>query len=125
MLNIFNKRFINDQKFEQIKSTQIANIPFLLEALVKHGINEKSSYSLRFYFYTNSDKKAKGLVAELGKLKYQLDTLSKNSRGEISVKGLSTPVEISKSVLEDWVKQMLNTGYKHDCEFDGFEVAVQ
>lgn len=125
MLNIFNKRFITQQKYDQLKKQQVEQLPALLEALAKHGIKNSESHRLRFYFYTNSEKKSSDLISKLKNLGYETDPAGKNDRGEFSIKGISTLIKINKTTLEKWTLQMLEIGFKNDCEFDGFEVAAK
>ena len=37
-----------------------------------------------------------------------------------SITGWTTPLEMSANLVLDWVDQMCNLGFEHDCEFDGW-----
>lgn len=76
---------------------------------------------LEFFFYTNTADKAERLATELAKLNYTLQSgISAADKRLFIVTGSTGKLIMTDEIVEQWVKQMCEIGYKHDCEFDGW-----
>lgn len=95
--------------------------PQILMQLRQHSISEAAQLSLEYFFYTNTDEKAKALAEELISLGYSAEYgPSAKDKSVFVITGWTTKIQLSQQVVEEWQNQMCDLGYKHDCEFDGW-----
>ena len=100
---------------------QVTMSPQTLEQLRGDGVTEETKLKLEVVFYANTNEKASGLLAELTALDYEVGSEpSAHDKKTLIVTGWSTPILMNTQELVSWTKDMCNSGYKHDCEFDGW-----
>ncbi len=92
-----------------------------LEQLRQAGVTEDKELKLEYFFYTNSNEKAKELANELAKLNYTVEhKLAVDSKTEFIITGWTTKMKMTEDVVKKWTKEMCELGYKNDCDFDGW-----
>ena len=116
-----NKEFIPEDTFEKILSNQETITPKVVEQLRNIGITEDKSLKLEFFFYTNTNDKAKELALELEKLNYEVyyDTSAANKKVFV-ITGWTTQMLMDNDIIVKWAEKMCEIGYTYDCEFDGW-----
>jgi regulator of RNase E activity RraB len=119
--NSARNTFVSKIDFTNNLKNQVEMAPLVLKHHRKEGVTENTELKLEFFFYTNSDEKAKKLADELAKLNYTAKyMLAVDSNTEFIITGWTTKIKMSDNVVKDWAKEMCELGYKYDCEFDGW-----
>ena len=115
------ERYISEEQHKENLAAQLETSPETMEQLRGMGIAEDRSVKLEYFFYTNSVDKAEKLSADLGGMGYNADVQNCDSPKKIRiVAGASAPVQMARDKILEWTETMCNTGFKHDCEFDGW-----
>jgi len=119
------KKFVTEKEYQKNLVRQLKWTPQTIAELRKNNVTENSELKLRYSFYTNSLYKAKSLAKELDKLNYKTE-FAKDSYNpkQFEITGWTTKIKIAEPVLLSWTKQMCQTGYKYDCDFDGWETKL-
>ena len=113
--------FVSEQAFADNLKKQVDMTPQTLNQLRQAGVTEDKELKLEYFFYTNSDEKAKKLADELAKLNYTVDhRLAVDSQTEFIITGWTTKMKMSEDVVKKWTKEMCELGYKYDCDYDGW-----
>jgi hypothetical protein len=116
-----SKQFVTAEKFEEIIACQPELAHATLETL-RH-LEEKPSAELRleFFFYTNSAGKAKEFCEYLRKKNYSAD-YEKTRKGKnlFSINGWTTKIPMKNETVIAWSKEMCESGFQYDCEFEGW-----
>lgn len=93
--------------------------------LRENGISEEKEISVEYFFYTNKEEKAKGLFEELMMLGYKGEIgLAPPDGKQFVITGWTTGMKTGIEPISGWIKEMCMTGYKHDCDFDGWGTNV-
>jgi regulator of RNase E activity RraB len=116
-----NSRFVTEDSFKNNLQKQVDMTPQTLEQLRQAGVTADKELKLEFFFYTNSDDKAKKLADELAKLNYSVEhRLAADSKTEFVITGWTTKMKMSEDVVKKWTKEMCELSYKFDCDYDGW-----
>lgn len=114
-------RFVTEQAFNDNLKKQLSMTPRTIAELRKDGVTDNKELKLEYFFYTNTDAKAKQLANELSQLSYSVDhRLAADSKIEYIITGWTTKMKIADEVVSKWTKEMCELGYKFDCDFDGW-----
>lgn len=115
------KPFVSESAYNSNKSTQTQLTPQTLGQLRKLNVDEERALKLEFFFYTDTAEKAQALTTDLSNLGYETsNSLSASNSKEYVITGWTTKILMTDSCVGEWVNQMCELGYKHDCEFDGW-----
>lgn len=115
------KKFVSEKDFKKNLAKQIEMTPMTIEQLRKIDVKENKELKLEFFFYTNTSEKASALESELKQLNYSVESkISASNKNEFIITGWTTKMAMADSIVVAWTSQMCETGYKHDCEFDGW-----
>ena len=117
-----NSKFISEEKHKSGKKNQLSMSKGTLKKLREYGINEKSKLKLEYFFYTDSEEKAKKLSNELqSKLGYSSQFgLAAKSNNAYIVTGWTKKIQMHSKTVEKWISDMCDLGFDHDSEFDGW-----
>lgn len=116
-----NNRYVTEESFKNNIQKQVDMTPQTLDRLRKAGVSADKELKLEFFFYTNSDDKAKKLADALAKLSYSVEhRLAAESKTEFVITGWTTKMKMSEDVVKKWTKEMCQLGYKFDCDYDGW-----
>lgn len=119
-------RFISEQQHKDNLSSQLATSPQTLEQLRGYGIAEDRLVKLEYFFYTNTVDKAGALSSELSGMGYNTEVQEPGSDKKVRiVAGSTAPIQMASEKVLEWTEAMCNTGYKHDCEFDGWGISPE
>lgn len=115
------KPFVSESAYNSNKSTQTQLTPQTLGQLRKLNVDEGRALKLEFFFYTDTAEKAQALTTDLSNLGYETsNSLSATNSKEYVITGWTTKILMTDSSVGEWVNQMCDLGFKHDCEFDGW-----
>lgn len=115
------KPFVSESAYSSNKVTQTRLTPQTMGQLRKLNVNGEHELKLEFFFYTNTQDKAQALTTDLSKLGYEAsNSLSVTNSKEYVITGWTTKILMTDSSVGEWVNQMCDLGFKHDCEFDGW-----
>jgi hypothetical protein len=114
------------EQHEENTNNQLTYTPETLAALLEHGVSKGKKLKLEYFFYTNTPEKADALADELEAQQYSVECgEAEGNKSLFVITGWSTPVAIDEASLLAWTKKMCETGFKHDCEFDGWGTNVE
>ena len=117
-------RFINEQRLKANLVQQAQGAPEILAQLRKMGVTSDKNLRVLFYFYTNSDSKAKVFDSKLIKLGYTAKPRpAATIKDQYVVTGWTTKIKMDSDAVIAWAKKMCELGYKFDCDFDGWETS--
>jgi regulator of RNase E activity RraB len=116
-----SRQFVSEKCFKSNLDRQIQMIPQILDQLRQLNVSATQELKLEFFFYTNTEDKARQLANEIAKLNYSVQYgISGGDRKLIVVNGWTTKKRMTNEVIENWTKQMCELGYMFDCDFDGW-----
>ena len=116
-----NNRYVTEEIFKNNIQKQVDMTSQTLDRLRKAGVSADKELKLEFFFFTNSDDKAKKLADALAKLSYSVEyRLAAESKTEFVITGWTTKMKMSEDVVKKWTKEMCQLGYKFDCDYDGW-----
>jgi len=124
ILNIFggdSSRFVGKEEHEKTLKKQVNMSPITLAKLREYGVTDEAELKLEYFFYTDTEDKAKDLAGALVKKGYT--SKAQPSAGDPSiyvVTGWSTKLRMSEDSVVNWTREMCLLGYSKDCDFDGW-----
>lgn len=124
MFGIFGNKpkvFISEEQHLNNLQSQLAMTPQTLEQLADHGVDENKELKLEYFFYTNTEEKAKNLGRALVETGYSCEY--GQSAGDDSIfviTGWTNPIEMEYDKVIEWTGAMCVADHRHDCEFDGW-----
>jgi tetratricopeptide (TPR) repeat protein len=113
------RRFLSEEKSKEILDKQLTMSYFTLKELSKHGVDHDSYLKLEFFFYSNTEEKAKLLYNDLLQIGYKVDMPHKSGK-QWCITGWTDRINMSEYSVLSWIKEMCLAGFKQDCEFDGW-----
>ena len=117
--------FVTEAAFEENLKRQLAMTPQTLAQLRKHGVGPSAARRLEYFFYSNSNDKASALAAELAARGWTVESRPSGGGSKTFViTGWTSPIVMGNDLVLRWTKEMVEQGYKHDCEFDGWGTSV-
>jgi hypothetical protein len=117
--------FVTQAAFEKNLRRQVAMTPQTLAQLRKHGVGPAAQRRLEYFFYSNSNDKASGLATELAARGWTVESRpSADASKTFVITGWTSPMVMGDDVVLQWTTDMVEQGYKHDCEFDGWGTNV-
>ena len=114
-------RYVPEHEYRRNLTTQTSLSPKTLQQLYQHGVHPDMQLSLEYFFYTDTGAKARGLAEALTNLGYDPEIgPSASDESTVLITGWSTALLMEEHVVVEWVTEMCNIGFEHDCEFDGW-----
>jgi len=118
-------RFVSEEEFEANLKSQMAMTPQTLGQLRAYDVTPEQRRRLEFFFYTDTLEKAAALAAELKDRAYEVDCRPSASNAEVQlITGSTSEMTMSDATVLNWTREMCILGFKHDCNFDGWETNV-
>jgi hypothetical protein len=120
------KKFITEKEYQVNLARQLKWAPQTIAELRKYNVTEDKELQIKYVFYTNTLYKARSLAKEFDKLHYKTK-FGKDSYNakRFEITGWTTKMKMAATILLNWTKQMCQTGYKFDCDFDGWETKLE
>jgi regulator of RNase E activity RraB len=116
-----NGQFVSETAFKSNREKQIQMTPQTLEQLRALNISREKELKLEYFFYTNSEIKAKQLATEIKKLNYSVEYgVTDDDKNLFIITGWTTKMKMADEVVKQWTEQMCELGYKYDSDFDGW-----
>lgn len=113
--------FVTEAAFQSNLDRQTAMTPETVQQLREYGVTPESELRLEYFFYTNTEAKARALAAELEAKEYSVEFgPSAADSAQIVITGWTTPLTMDTEGVVAWSAEMTRLGYKYDCEFDGW-----
>ena len=113
-------RFVNEAQLAENLSTQLQLSPVTLKQLRKFGVTAESRIKLQYFFATNTPEKAEALSVVLKRLGYEVEYGPSTVKKQQMVQGWTAPMLMTENVILAWTRKMCESGYVHDCAFDGW-----
>lgn len=114
-------RFYSRSDHEENVKRQVSMTPRTLEQLRGYGVTDSTELTLEYFFYTDTEEKAGGLVDDLRARGYLAAHRSAASHdATYVVTGWTTSLRMEEAVLVRWTEAMCELGYERDAEFDGW-----
>ena len=124
MFDYFKKKpgvFISDERHITNMQSQLEMTPQTMDQLYEHGVDESKKFKLEFFFYTNTEEKAKDLNGVLLEKGYQSKfDVSASDKKLYVVTGWTVPIQMNLDTVIEWTGEMCIAGHRADCEFDGW-----
>lgn len=99
-----------------------------IETLVRlrdSAVEEEDELKIDYFFYTNTLEKSQILAKEIQKLDYTIhNEVASNNKKLFVITGRTTEMKMMHETLRKWVAEMCELGYKHDCNFDHWKIAL-
>lgn len=109
--------------YEENLLGQLAALDDTLKMFQEHGIAPGDLSKLDFMYLAPDHASAQALGDELDDCAIEVGSVGWWSKSWVLV-GITQPIEISHSVLDGWLRRMVATGWRHQCEFDGFGASM-
>lgn len=117
-----NQKPVSEETSTSNYEKQIQITTQRINKLRKLNVTDDEQLKLEYFFYTDTLEKAAQLAAEMGKLKYAVSHgVSTGDKNLYIITGWTTRMKMSDEVVRKWINKMCETGYKYDCDFDGWE----
>ena len=114
-------RFVSEKEFEKNVAKQVAMSPQTLTQLRQYDVTEQTNLKLEYFFYTDTGDKASALAAVLTQKGYTAEHgPSAGGDKTFVVTGWTAPMTMDESTVVEWTRQMCQTGFDHDSDFDGW-----
>jgi hypothetical protein len=115
------KRYVTESALRENLSHQATMDTQTIAQLRKQGVTDTTKLKLEFFFYTDDEAKAQGLVKELQALEYQVECEPSSGDSRLFVvTGWTTPIQMGEEIVLEWTDKMCRLGFQHDCDFDGW-----
>jgi len=114
-------QFVAESAFLSNLDRQTAMTPENVQQLRQYGVTSESELKLEYFFYTNTEAKARALSAELEAKEYSVEFGSSAAdSAQFVITGWTTPITMDTESVVAWSAEMTRLGYEYDCEFDGW-----
>jgi len=118
-------RYVSETAYQRSLSSQTSMSPKTLQQLYAHGVSPEMQLPLEYFFYTDTTEKARRLVEALVDLGYDPECgASASDERTILITGWSPALLMEEYAVVEWVTDMCQVGFEHDCEFDGWGTNV-
>lgn len=95
----------------------------VLERIYNSNVSSESTLPIEFFFISNSGEKLKNLgIYLLSVYPDYYDFKVQPYDGQFELLGITDPIQMELSVINEWNKQMWDIGYEFDCKLDGWQV---
>lgn len=96
----------------------------LWEALAPHA-EAGAEFKLDFFFYADSRAGNAGLLLKLDEFGYRAKSERRGLLNRLwAVTGATPPMQLTRSIVDDWTRQMVDIAAACDAQFDGWGTAL-
>lgn len=119
------KQFVSEIDFIENRGKQSHAAIETLVRLRDSAVEEEDELKIDYFFYTDTLEKSQVLATEIKKLDYTIhNDVTSNNKKLFVISGRTTEMKMMHETLRKWVAEMCELGYKHDCNFDNWEIAL-
>ncbi len=120
------ERFLSERAHIQNRTELLKRMPRSLELLRERRLIKIEDYFTKFTYVTDKRFKAQALVESLQAQGHQAKFIpDEKDAGKNYVEGWSQSMLINETTLTDWICNMCNIGYVHDCKLDTWETQLR
>jgi len=118
--------FVSENDFIANQDKQLHLSIALLVSLGNPRVEEKEEFIIDYFFHTDSLEKAQKLEKELKKLDYIVNHgMAFHDKNLFVVSGRTQELKMIQEMLREWILQMCDLGYNHDCSFDTWRIVIE
>jgi hypothetical protein len=120
-------RFVSEQQHaDDLKGLKEFNAR-KLQSLNQYAVTPTSDLSIDFYFATDDSSKGVLLSQELEQQQFHSNGTHRSAKDKTIwvVSGSSSKVKMDSVSLYDWTSSLCNLGFKHDCQFTGWNPVTE
>lgn len=118
------KQFVFELDFTTNRGRQSHLAIETLVNLRELNVEEEDELRADYFFYADTIEKANSLAKELKELNHLVQQEITSSGKVFVVKGQTTPMKMMHEVLRKWAVDMCDLGFKHDCNFESWEIST-
>jgi hypothetical protein len=117
------KQFVFELDFTTNRGRQSHLAIETLVRLRESNIEEDDELKVNYVFHADTAEKAIRLADELQNLNYLVQQeVATGNKKLFVIKGQTTPMRMMHEVLRKWAVDMCDLGYKHDCDFESWDI---
>jgi hypothetical protein len=114
-------RFVSEGEYLDNLAAQLEDVPKILRLLRENGVDDRTELKLEYFFYTDTEGKARMLSGSLQKLGYSPEhKRCPYDKKLFLINGWTPEMQMNEVTVAEWVKKMCRLGVDHDSEFDGW-----
>ena len=114
-------QFVTKSRYVSNKQMQEELTPKVLDLLPQLNIPADRPIIFEFFFYALKVENAKALAKDLENLGYEaVYNTSEGDKKLYLITGSTTPMVADAETTTKWASDMVDLGFKHDCDFDGW-----
>ena len=114
----------DDARYRDLMSRLLVHNEETWDALVAHGVTERTPLRLDFAFATPERASADALARVLAEeTDYDVE-VGPDDDGRWMVVGATQPAAVSREVLDAWAEWMVTAGLQAGCDFVGWSTSV-
>ncbi len=106
--------------YEENLASQLQMLESTWKLFQTHGVTDDTELALDFCFVTSNEEQAVALSRCLDECTVQVRKGGFLFWKKWYVEGQTEPMRTTYDGLKEWLQNMVATGWKYDCEFDGF-----
>lgn len=119
------KRFVSENDFITNVDKQFRLSIESLVGLRDAGVEEEDELKIDYFFYTDTLEKSEKLQGEIQKLGYIVNHgTASHDKSLFVISGRTTEMKMMHETLKEWIRGMCDLGYKYDCSFDSWRIAL-
>jgi len=120
------KQFVSETDFILNQHKQFRTATESLVSLRDSEVEEDDELKIEYFFYTDNLEKSQKLEKEIQKIGYIVNhEPAIQDKNLFVIAGKTTKMKMMHETLREWVIEMSELGYKYDCRFDNWKIAVE
>ncbi|MDP5201891.1 ribonuclease E inhibitor RraB [Flavobacterium sp. DG2-3] len=120
------KRLVSENDFD---TNLLRHLRLATESLVSlrdAAVEEEDELKIDYFFNSDTLEKAQELKKELHSKSYIVNyEAAQQDKNLFVISGKTTEIKMMHESLSQWVTEMCELGYKHDCKFDSWTIVPQ
>jgi len=120
------KRYVSENDFA---ANQIRHVKQATESLVSLrdvAVEEEDEFKIDYFFYTDTLEKAQKLEEEIQSMNFIVNHgPASQNKNLFAISGRTLEIKMMHESLSKWVSEMCELGYKHDCNFESWQIVPE
>lgn len=120
------KRYVSENDFA---ANQIRHVKQATESLVSLrdvAVEEEDEFKIDYFFYTDTLEKAQKLEEEIQSMNFIVNYgPASQNKNLFAISGRTLEIKMMHESLSKWVSEMCELGYKHDCNFESWQIVPE
>jgi hypothetical protein len=98
----------------------------VLKRIYSSNVTPETMIPIEFFYVSDKEEKLKELGLHLlSEFPQYADFKIKPSNKNYELLGMTSPIQMELSAVNEWNKEMWDIGYEFDCKLDGWQVGTQ